>query len=386
MTGASNGEIKRVLVLSGGGGRGAYQVGVCQYLENADPPWRPDMVLANSIGATNGAMLIAPRGERSGARLLDRVWRTEMLSDRIQEVSGAWARPLHEIMRLALGILLRLQRPSACRPAHAALRSRLARPVTAGPPAREARGGLGPMGGLVGKVKEWIGKLRRWFETRLEAFLEQLKSSTEKLLGELAIMERTGWRDVLVRHVDFDRLNGPDGPYFGVAVTDVSTGALRMFWNRVPGGVQGTRSRITVDHLMASSSIPGVYASTSVDGRYYWDGALAANAPIAPAIAVGATDIVVVLMTPWVERPEGADVPAEDDAPTVLHALERFMDWMMLSSFRREWSQLSEEQKRRITIVAPGEFQGLVSIIDYDEKDNATLIACGMKDAEEALG
>jgi len=35
--------IERVLVLSGGGGRGAYQAGVCKVLE--EKSWQPDMVL-----------------------------------------------------------------------------------------------------------------------------------------------------------------------------------------------------------------------------------------------------------------------------------------------------------------------------------------------------
>ena len=50
---------ERVLVLSGGGGRGAYQVGVCEVL--AEKGWAPDVILGNSIGATNGAILAAPR-------------------------------------------------------------------------------------------------------------------------------------------------------------------------------------------------------------------------------------------------------------------------------------------------------------------------------------
>ncbi len=35
-------KVERALVLSGGGGRGAYQVGVCQVLEELD--WQPDLV------------------------------------------------------------------------------------------------------------------------------------------------------------------------------------------------------------------------------------------------------------------------------------------------------------------------------------------------------
>lgn len=46
---------KRALVLSGGGGRGAYHVGVLRFLEEHE--WFPDVVVGTSIGAVNGAAL-----------------------------------------------------------------------------------------------------------------------------------------------------------------------------------------------------------------------------------------------------------------------------------------------------------------------------------------
>jgi len=46
---------KRVLVLSGGGGRGAYHIGVLEYLEKVG--WRPDVIIGSSVGAVNAAAL-----------------------------------------------------------------------------------------------------------------------------------------------------------------------------------------------------------------------------------------------------------------------------------------------------------------------------------------
>ncbi len=48
-------DSKRALVLSGGGGRGAYHIGVLNYLESHG--WRPDIIVGTSIGAVNGATL-----------------------------------------------------------------------------------------------------------------------------------------------------------------------------------------------------------------------------------------------------------------------------------------------------------------------------------------
>jgi NTE family protein len=46
---------KRALVLSGGGGRGAYHIGVLTYLDKVG--WRPDLLIGTSIGAVNAASL-----------------------------------------------------------------------------------------------------------------------------------------------------------------------------------------------------------------------------------------------------------------------------------------------------------------------------------------
>lgn len=46
---------RRALVLSGGGGRGAYHVGVLRFLEEHE--WYPDVIVGTSIGAVNGAAI-----------------------------------------------------------------------------------------------------------------------------------------------------------------------------------------------------------------------------------------------------------------------------------------------------------------------------------------
>lgn len=68
---------KRALVLSGGGGRGAYHVGVYKYLE--EKGLIPDIVVGTSIGAVNGAMITAGMT----AADLEREWR-QLTTDQIQ--------------------------------------------------------------------------------------------------------------------------------------------------------------------------------------------------------------------------------------------------------------------------------------------------------------
>ena len=56
-------ERKRALVLSGGGGRGAYHVGVLRFLEEHE--WFPDIVVGTSIGAVNGAAIASGHNAHS---------------------------------------------------------------------------------------------------------------------------------------------------------------------------------------------------------------------------------------------------------------------------------------------------------------------------------
>jgi NTE family protein len=67
---------KRALVLSGGGGRGAYHVGVYRYLE--EKGLTPDVVVGTSIGAVNGAMIASGMG----AAAIEREWR-QLTTDQI---------------------------------------------------------------------------------------------------------------------------------------------------------------------------------------------------------------------------------------------------------------------------------------------------------------
>ncbi len=56
----------------------------------------------------------------------------------------------------------------------------------------------------------------------------------------------------------------------------------------------GVRSRINVEHLMASSAIPAVFPAVQINREFFGDGAIRQLAPISPALHMGADKIVVV--------------------------------------------------------------------------------------------
>ncbi len=67
--------MKKALVLSGGGARGAFQVGVWKYLQEIN--WSPDLICGTSIGAINAAAI---GSGMSVERLID-IWKTHNRSE-----------------------------------------------------------------------------------------------------------------------------------------------------------------------------------------------------------------------------------------------------------------------------------------------------------------
>ncbi len=57
---------------------------------------------------------------------------------------------------------------------------------------------------------------------------------------------------------------------------------------------RGVRCDLSVEHLMASSSIPMLFPAVKLDQEYYGDGALRQLAPISPALHLGADKILVI--------------------------------------------------------------------------------------------
>jgi NTE family protein len=71
---------KRALVLSGGGGRGAYECGVYKYLDQID--WEPDILVGTSIGAINAAAIASGKTPAE----LEQAW----LETRTRDIQRFW--------------------------------------------------------------------------------------------------------------------------------------------------------------------------------------------------------------------------------------------------------------------------------------------------------
>jgi NTE family protein len=364
---------KKALVLSGGGGRGAYHIGVIEELVRQG--WMedgkgPDIIAGTSIGAINAAALA------SGLT--------------VAQLKQRWlAMHTEEVHRLGSDL------PAAARP----LLSFLLRSVLTS----EAHGGAHdtlPEEDRNLTAEGLFGRLSKLFRAR----------------PFRSLLDTTPWRRTLQGWMNFERINSPAAPALLLAATELQTGTLRVFCNRSLNGRQP--DQIVLDHLMASSSIPIVYPWTEIGDGKYWDGAVLANTPLEPVIDLAGdedVDIVVVMMTPWHASEDEMRAQTRQMPQDLVQALSLTLDWALLASYRVAFEMLGHRNQlaeaaekleraarqsgddslrlsgptfRRITpptVIAPADLMPLEWIVDYEDKNHRELFQRGQADARAAL-
>jgi NTE family protein len=222
------------IVMSGGGARGSYEVGVLNYLygEFSQHFGRApvfDVISGTSVGAVNGTALAATANDpTAGMRLLANVWLEQALSD---------------IMRLDLRHLPRLYRLW----------------LGGGVPAGlfDAR----PLARLIGYRIPWRQLARNLRTQRVQA------------LTVSATNVRTGRSTLYV-----DRARGVELPRGGVRIVVHATHVLPQ-------------------HVLASAAMPLVFPPVRIGNDYFCDGGIRLNTPTAPAIQMGVDRLFVIGVT-----------------------------------------------------------------------------------------
>lgn len=83
-------------------------------------------------------------------------------------------------------------------------------------------------------------------------------------------------RQLITELVDFDKLND-SATIVQLSAVQIENGEIATFSNR-------DGQRITLDHVIASLSIPPMFPPVEIDGKHYWDGGLFDNAPLGAMI------------------------------------------------------------------------------------------------------
>jgi NTE family protein len=96
-------------------------------------------------------------------------------------------------------------------------------------------------------------------------------------------------RDLLNKHIDFERIRHSSPFKLFVGATHVNSGKLRLF----------REQELSVEMVLASSCLPKIHNTVEIDGEPYWDGGYSANPAVFPLVNPGhGSDILLVLLTP----------------------------------------------------------------------------------------
>jgi NTE family protein len=188
-----------------------------------------------------------------------------------------------------------------------------------------------------------------------------------------SLLDNTPLVTLLNRMLNFPRLDAAllDGKLHALAVTASSyTGGQHITFYQTEANIApwvrsqrlSMRAQIGVEHLLASSAIPLIFPATQLycDGRreYCGDGSMRQLAPISPAIHLGA-DRIFVIGAGRLHEPEQTktDVPRYPSLAQIAgHAMSSiFLDSLAVDIERitrvnLTLSVLNEEQKRKTTL------------------------------------
>lgn len=120
-------------------------------------------------------------------------------------------------------------------------------------------------------------------------------------------------RDLLVEHIDFERLQRSRRISLFLAATDVESGHLKLFTNK----------EITAEAVLASATLPWMHHAVKIGERHYWDGGFTANPPIMPLLEGSkANDILLVRL----------DCGTSDGPPLTARAIHARLNQIMFTA------------------------------------------------------
>jgi NTE family protein len=123
--------------------------------------------------------------------------------------------------------------------------------------------------------------------------------------GRSSLCSSDGLRHLIDAHIAYDRLEDAAIPVH-IVTTDVLSGTEILLSAGDP-----------VAAVLASSAIPAVFPTVTIDDRVLFDGGVADNTPISQAVALGATRVVVVPAGVSCALPQ----PPRSAIATAVHAL-----------------------------------------------------------------
>lgn len=230
------------LVLSGGGARAAYQVGVLRYVASRYPDLAPGIL----TGVSAGGIIATSLASREGS-----------FADCVSRLHESWrALRIEDVFRVDPGDL-------ASRVTRWGFRL-----VAAGAPGTPRARSLldtAPLRELLTRT------LAAAPDGAIPGIARNLEAGALRALALTASSYTTGQSVTWVQGVD---------------------GCSVMTWERPQR--RPLAGELRVDHVMASSALPFFFPAVELDGAWYGDGGIRLTAPLSPAVHLGARKIIAV--------------------------------------------------------------------------------------------
>ena len=292
------------IVLSGGGARAAYQVGLLRCLARHRPDLRFDIITGVSAGAINAVYLAShPGGLPEAAWGLSQLWR------------GLTPERIFDLRSFAL----------SRRILHWGLR-------------------------LVGGGIRPGGEVRGMLDTRpLERLLSaELSTRKGEILGIGDNLERGRLEAFALTTLDYGT---------GQTVTWVQGRDIRS-WERP--NRRSVQTRMKVSHVMASAALPLFFPAIQVGDSWHGDGGVRLAAPLSPALHLGARRVLVISTRYRRSKKEAAE-PLIDGYPPPAQILGHLLNAIFLDVIDEDVLRL-ERLNRLVRKLPPEKRDGLAPI------------------------
>jgi NTE family protein len=289
------------LLLTGGGARGAYQVGILRWIARRAPDLHVPILTGVSAGAVNAAKLASSPNS---------------FADTVDELAALWAELTPE----------KVFRVDAATIGSNAVRWGL----------RLVSGGSGTS-----------PRARGFLDTSpLRGFLEEALASV----------------DGVITGIDYNLQRGTLRAV-AVVATSYSTGQTVVFF-KSPHSDPWTRPQrravpvdLTIDHIMASAALPIFFPAIQVESQWYGDGGIRMTAPLAPALHLGAGRILAV-STRYDRTQAESDVVAVSGYPPPAQVLGVLLNAVFLDLVDQDALRL-ENINQLLQTLEPGERGGM---------------------------
>lgn len=276
------------LILSGGGARAAYQVGVLMALAELVPKGSPTpfpVICGTSAGAINAAVLASQaQNFRMGVKGLHRVW-SNLTAEQVYRTDLLTF--LRSLMRWALPGMV-----AGVTPVHSALLDNT--------------------------------PLRR--RLSLLVSFHRIQRALEN--GDLRALSITA-----------SSYGSGESVAFFQGCDDLEP------WLRARR--KGIKAQIGLDHLLASSAIPVLFPAQKIGHSYYGDGALRQLAPISPALHLGARRVLVIGVSGNISADHQRELP---DYPSLAQVLGHVLNSVFVDTLEGDVERL-ERINRTLSLI-----------------------------------